>query len=107
MHAASAVLALTGALQWSAPGRSGFSWSPRRSSLVLPEVSLECATEINGRWGAARGDDRPRCFDVVIEAAGSGSARQRSVGLARPGGTVVVLGVYEPDGVWPQCTKAS
>ena len=27
---------------------------------------------------------------------------QRAIELARPGGTLVVLGVYDPDVVWPQ-----
>jgi 2-desacetyl-2-hydroxyethyl bacteriochlorophyllide A dehydrogenase len=33
-------------------------------------------------------------YDVVIEAAGSSSAIQRAAELARPGGTIVVLGVH-------------
>jgi len=41
-------------------------------------------------------------YDVVIDAAGSGSALRRAIELARPGGTMVVLGVYPPDVVWPQ-----
>src|SRR5262249_13154137 len=40
-------------------------------------------------------------YDVVIESAGSESALQRAVQLARPGGTVVYLGVYGPDTTWP------
>lgn len=43
-------------------------------------------------------------FDVVIETAGSESGIHRAVELARPGGTVVHLGVYD-DIDWPmqQC----
>lgn len=40
-------------------------------------------------------------YDVVIESAGSESALQRSVELARPGGTVVYLGIYDATTVWP------
>lgn len=41
-------------------------------------------------------------YDVVIEAAGSESALHRSAELARPGGTVGVLGVFGPEVAWPQ-----
>lgn len=41
-------------------------------------------------------------YDVVIEAAGSGSALDRATEVARPGGTMGVLGVFPPDVVWPQ-----
>lgn len=41
-------------------------------------------------------------YDVVIEAAGSGSALHRATEVARPGGTMGVLGVFPPDVVWPQ-----
>ncbi len=67
------------------------------------EVSLEARyphqLQIGERLGAttARG-----VYDVVIDAAGSGSALRRAIELARPGGTMVVLGVYPPDVVWPQ-----
>ena len=39
---------------------------------------------------------------MVIEAAGSESSLHRCTELARPGGTVGVLGVFGPDVVWPQ-----
>jgi 2-desacetyl-2-hydroxyethyl bacteriochlorophyllide A dehydrogenase len=67
------------------------------------EVSLEARhphqRQVGERLGAttARG-----VYDVVIDAAGSGSALRRAIERARPGGTPVVLGVYEPDVVWPQ-----
>ncbi len=41
-------------------------------------------------------------YDIVFEVAGSGSGLQRAVDLARPGGTMVVVGVYDDDVVWPQ-----
>ncbi len=40
-------------------------------------------------------------YDVVIESAGSESGLARAVELARPGGTVVYVGVYEADATWP------
>jgi len=58
------------------------------------EVALEARYphqhEIRERLGISEPHDR---YDVVVEAAGSPSAIQRSVELAKPGGTVVVLGV--------------
>jgi threonine dehydrogenase-like Zn-dependent dehydrogenase len=41
-------------------------------------------------------------YDVVIEAAGSESALHRAAELARPGGTMGVLGVFGPEVQWPQ-----
>ncbi len=41
-------------------------------------------------------------YDIVIEAAGSGSGLHRAVELAHPGGTVVVLGAYDGEVRWPQ-----
>lgn len=40
-------------------------------------------------------------YDVVIETGGSESALHRAVELTRPGGTVVYVGVYDPDTTWP------
>ena len=40
-------------------------------------------------------------YDVVIETGGSESALHRAVELARPGGTVVYVGVYAADTTWP------
>ena len=37
----------------------------------------------------------------MIETAGSDSGLQRAVELARPGGTVVILGIYDADTSWP------
>ena len=68
-----------------------------------PEVSLEARhphqQEVGERLGTTPASGG---YDVVLDAAGSGSALKRSVDLTRPGGTMVVLGVYEPDVVWPQ-----
>jgi hypothetical protein len=40
-------------------------------------------------------------YDVVIEAGGSETALQRAVDLAKVGSTVVHLGLYDPETVWP------
>ena len=40
-------------------------------------------------------------YDVVIEAGGSEGALHRAVELARVGGTVVHLGLYDPSTAWP------
>ncbi|MBM3657905.1 MAG: zinc-binding dehydrogenase [Actinobacteria bacterium] len=41
-------------------------------------------------------------YDVVIEAAGTESALHRATEVARPGGTMAVLGVFPPGVTWPQ-----
>lgn len=67
-----------------------------------PEVAVEARhghqREVAERFGlgAATGS-----YDVVIEAGGSESSLHRSVELARPGGTVVVLGVHDAAVAWP------
>lgn len=66
------------------------------------EVGLEARyphqIELGDRLEASRTSGQ---YDIVIEAAGSESGLHRAVELARPGGTVVVLGVYTPDVRWP------
>ena len=54
--------------------------------------------EVGDRLEASTVD---RQYDIAIEAAGSASGLHRAVDLARPGGTMVVLGVYDDVG-WPQ-----
>ena len=58
------------------------------------EVALEARYrhqhEIRERFGVGEPEG---LYDVVIEAAGSASSIHRSVELARPGATIVVLGV--------------
>ena len=58
------------------------------------EVALEARYphqhEVRERFGV---NEPSGLYDVVIEAAGSASSIQRCVELARPGGTIVVLGV--------------
>jgi threonine dehydrogenase-like Zn-dependent dehydrogenase len=70
------------------------------------EVGLEARhphqREVGERLRASNVDGG---YDIVFEVAGSGSGLQRAVDLARPGGTMVVLGVYDYDVAWPhlQC----
>jgi threonine dehydrogenase-like Zn-dependent dehydrogenase len=60
------------------------------------EVSLEARhqhqREVGERLGALVGCDGG--YDVVVEAAGTSESLARSIELAAPGGTVVVLGVH-------------
>jgi threonine dehydrogenase-like Zn-dependent dehydrogenase len=67
------------------------------------EVGLEARyphqREVGERIGATSAAGG---YDVVIDAAGSGSALYRAAALARPGGTLGVLGVFGPDVAWPQ-----
>ena len=63
------------------------------------EVSLEARyphqIELGERLGAT---ETSGLYDVVIEAAGSESSLHRCTELARPGGTMGVLGVFGPEG---------
>ena len=67
------------------------------------EVSIEVRhphqREVAERIGATETSGH---YDVVIEAAGSESALYRATEVARPGGTMAVLGVFPPDVTWPQ-----
>lgn len=67
------------------------------------EVSLEARHphqhEVGERLAASTVDGD---YDIVIEAAGSASGLQRAAELARPGGSMVIVGVYDFDVVWPQ-----
>ena len=60
------------------------------------DVSLEARhphqREAGERLGASVGTEG--AYDVVVEAAGSSASLARSIELAAPGGTVVVLGVH-------------
>jgi threonine dehydrogenase-like Zn-dependent dehydrogenase len=75
-------------------------------SMGAAEVGLDARyphqRDVGDRLGASPVDGQ---YDIVIEAAGSGSGLQRAVELARPGGTMVAVGVYADDMVWPhhQC----
>jgi 2-desacetyl-2-hydroxyethyl bacteriochlorophyllide A dehydrogenase len=64
---------------------------------VAVEARYAHQHEARERIGAVAPDGG---YDVVIEAAGSESGLHRAVELARPGGTVVYIGVYG-DMTWP------
>jgi threonine dehydrogenase-like Zn-dependent dehydrogenase len=67
------------------------------------EVALEARYPHQREIGERLGATEPSgVYDVVIEAAGSGSALHRATELTRPGGTMGVLGVFGPDVEWPQ-----
>ena len=60
------------------------------------DVALEARHPHQHEIRERLGFDQPSAtYDVVIESAGSPSAIRRSVELARPGGTIVVLGVAD------------
>ena len=67
------------------------------------EVSLAARYPHQIELGERLGATAPSgAYDVVIEAAGSESSLHQCTELARPGGTMGVLGVFPPDVVWPQ-----
>lgn len=67
------------------------------------EVSLEAKYPHQREVGELLGaTSTSGVYDVVIEAAGSGSALHRATELCRPGGTMGVLGVFGPEVQWPQ-----
>jgi 2-desacetyl-2-hydroxyethyl bacteriochlorophyllide A dehydrogenase len=81
----------------------GFLMVAAAESMGAAETSLESRythqREVGERLGATSVSGG---YDIVLDAAGSGTALHRAVDLARPGGTMVVLGFYDPDVVWPQ-----
>jgi 2-desacetyl-2-hydroxyethyl bacteriochlorophyllide A dehydrogenase len=59
------------------------------------DVDLEARHDFQMAAGERLGADRPTSdYDVVIDAAGSESGLARCTELARPGGRIVLLGVY-------------
>jgi len=83
-------------------GAIGILAAASAQTMGAPEVAVEArhphqhsARERIGAEVATSG------YDVVIETGGSESALHRAVELARPGGTVVYVGVYGPDTTWP------
>ncbi len=72
------------------------------TALGAPDVALEARyphqRELGERFGASRPEG---LYDVVVEATGAESGLVRSIDLARPLGTVVTVGVYAPEVVWP------
>ena len=100
--ATSAMISATGVLETvrstvSTPVTTCSCWA----TMGAPEVAVEARHphqhETRGRIGALVPSAG---YDVVIETAGSESGLHRAVELARPGGTVVYVGVYG-DITWP------
>ncbi len=83
-------------------GAIGILAAASAQTMGAPEVAVEARHphqhEARERLGAV---SPTAGYDVVIETGGSESALHRAVELARPGGTVVHLGVYDPDTTWP------
>jgi 2-desacetyl-2-hydroxyethyl bacteriochlorophyllide A dehydrogenase len=84
-------------------GAIGLLMVAAAQAMGAAEVSLESRyphqRDVGERLGAT---GVAHDYDVVLEAAGSGSALHRAVDVARPGGTMVVLGTYALDVAWPQ-----
>lgn len=82
-------------------GAIGILAAASAQTMGAPEVAIEARHphqfEARDRMGAIEptGD-----YDVVVETGGSESALHRAIELARPGGTVVYVGVYN-DVDWP------
>jgi threonine dehydrogenase-like Zn-dependent dehydrogenase len=83
-------------------GAIGILAAAAAQELGAPEVAVEArlppqhAARERIDAGTPTGD-----YDVVLETAGSESGLHRAVELARRGGTVVNLGVYDPGTTWP------
>jgi 2-desacetyl-2-hydroxyethyl bacteriochlorophyllide A dehydrogenase len=84
-------------------GAIGILAAAAAQAMGAPEVAIEARhphqQEARERVGAITPTGG---YDVVVETAGSESALHRAVELARPGGMVVNLGVYDPDTNWPR-----
>ncbi|MFI5040858.1 MAG: zinc-binding dehydrogenase [Acidimicrobiales bacterium] len=82
-------------------GAIGILAAASAQTMGAPEVAVEARhphqVEASARIGAVTPGTG---YDVVIETAGSESGLHRAVELARPGGTVVYVGVYG-DVTWP------
>jgi 2-desacetyl-2-hydroxyethyl bacteriochlorophyllide A dehydrogenase len=65
---------------------------------VALEARHDRQREVASELGAAEVSDG---YDVVVEAAGTGSALARAVEICRPGGSVVLLGTYWDEAVMP------
>lgn len=82
-------------------GAIGILASASAQSMGAPEVALEARHSHQHEALERLHLNRPTSnYDVVVESAGSESGLHRAVELARPGGTVVHLGVYG-DIRWP------
>jgi len=82
-------------------GAIGILAAASAQTMGAPEVAVEARHAHQLEAGARIGAVTPGAgYDVVIETAGSESGLHRAVELARPGGTVVYVGVYG-DVTWP------
>ena len=83
-------------------GAIGILAAASAQTMGAPDVAVEARHahqhEARERIGAATTTGG---YDIVIETGGSESALHRAVQLARPGGTVVYVGVYDADTTWP------
>ncbi len=83
-------------------GAIGILTAAAAQSLDAAEVAVEARHphqhEARERIGAVVPSG---AYDLVLETAGSESGLRRAVELARPGATIVHLGVYDPAVVWP------
>ena len=83
-------------------GAIGILAATSAQAMGAPEVAVEARHPHQQEARESVGASAPTGgYDVVIETGGSESALHRAVELARPGGTVVYLGVYDPDTTWP------
>jgi threonine dehydrogenase-like Zn-dependent dehydrogenase len=84
-------------------GAIGILGAASAQAMGAPDVAVEARHphqhEARERIGAVTPTDG---YDVVIETGGSESALHRAVELTRPGGTVVHIGVYDADTIWPR-----
>jgi threonine dehydrogenase-like Zn-dependent dehydrogenase len=82
-------------------GAIGILAAASAQTMAAPDVAVESRYPHQHEARARIGAPTPNAgYDVVIETAGSESGLHRAVELARPGGTVVYVGVYG-DIAWP------
>ena len=83
-------------------GAIGILAAASAQSMGVADVAIEARHahqhEARERIGAAMATGG---YDIVVETGGSESALHRAVEIARPGGTVVYVGVYDGDTTWP------
>jgi 2-desacetyl-2-hydroxyethyl bacteriochlorophyllide A dehydrogenase len=83
-------------------GAIGILAAASAQAMGAPEVAVEARHPHQHEARERLGAGTPTAdYDIVLETAGSESGLHRAVELARRGGTVVNLGVYDPDTTWP------
>ena len=89
-------------------GAIGILAAASAQQMGAPEVAVEARHRHQQQARELIGAREPtRDYDVVIETGGSESALHRAVELSRPCGTVVHLGTYAPETVWPMAASFS